>query len=91
MARGRQKRQVNRWLAPRKGSEGIGRDQKGSFCPVVNPQMPEDGLRLPALLQPPSHLTSLGTDKQHTLVHRGQVFSSKAQSWIYLVNLDTPL
>lgn len=56
------------------------RDVKGSFCCVVNPQMPEEGLWLPELLPALSRPASPGTDKQHTFAHRARYSASKRRA-----------
>ena len=86
VARGRQQTEVNCWLAPQKVLEGL------MLSWGESPDAPgwDYGYLsscLHCLIPPPLGLT----DEQHSFAHRGQVFSSKAKSWICLVNLDAPL
>lgn len=81
VARGRQQTKVNCWLAPQKVLEALTRP-----CGEP-PDAPGWGYGSLSscrhcLIPPPLGLT----DKQHSFAHRGQVFSSKAKSWICLVS-----
>ena len=86
VARGRQQTKVNCWLATQKVLEwlmlscGESPDAPGWDCGYLSSC-------LHCLIPPPLGLT----DKWRSFARRGQIFSSRAKSWICLVNLDAPL